>query len=411
MTTLGGFWLQLNTVLLTLAGLVWILRNRHVSLSSLKVLAAFLFFLLYSWGIAWVGPCRDSFPKSFITSAILMFLALVGLEAVRRSTPADWIRMEKTATTAIVVVFLSLALQAIHPAWFSQSQRYTFTHRYSGIYGEPSSVAFSMFPCVAILLVSAERKMRMRGMVALLGFLIFCRSSTLISLIVVWFLYRLVAHRKIRQAAVIAAAMVLFYFIGAIVNYDLYIAPTVSRAQGVAALNDADNLSSLVYVQGWEDSWENLRRTHGLGLGFNMMGCRPLPDVPIRRILYWLGPGMDELNAQNGSILFGKVISETGIFGFFFFAALIVWWIRFEYRIQRYASADDRPALDIQAALIFSFLACSFIRSAGYFNATLLLLIIAVAAAFRWQSKLKLPPTSALSTNSAPTPFIPPSSV
>jgi hypothetical protein len=166
--------------------------------------------------------------------------------------------------------------------------------------------------------------------------------------------------------------MVSLVILGSAINYDLLIRPTVARVVGVAAPGDTENTSSLVYLQGWQDAWANIARTHGLGLGFNMMGCHPLPDVPARTILALEGKGMEELNAQDGSILFGKIVSEAGVGGLVFYGAIIWWWVRLEKR--------------------FCFVVSSFIRSVGYFSGGMLLWIAAVSGAIKWQqnSALKL---------------------
>jgi hypothetical protein len=162
----------------------------------------------------------------------------------------------------------------------------------------------------------------------------------------------------------------------------MLVAPTADRIVGIFASNDTDNISSLVYVQAWQDGWANIVRTHGLGLGFNMMGCHPLPDVPARAVLAL--HGLEEANAQDGSIIFGKVVSEAGVFGIVFYVMVIWWWVRLEKRIQIAKNDAGRFAASTQAALIFCFVATSFTRSVGYFTGGLLLWIVAVSGASKW---------------------------
>jgi hypothetical protein len=212
---------------------------------------------------------------------------------------------------------------------------------------------------------------------------LFSRSSTLLAFIVVWILYRLFSQRRLRQAGVLVFGMASLVILGSAINYDLLIRPTVARVVGVAAPGDTENTSSLVYLQGWQDAWVNIVRTHGLGLGFNMMGCHPLPDVPARTILAL--EGLEELNAQDGSILFGKIVSEAGVGGIVFYSAIIWWWVRLEKRIRAAEDGAGRLAASTQAALIFCFVVSSFIRSVGYFSGGMLLWIAAVSGALKWQ--------------------------
>jgi hypothetical protein len=184
----------------------------------------------------------------------------------------------------------------------------------------------------------------------------------------------------------------LILVLGAVTNYEAFLAPTAERIMGIAASDDTTNVSSLVYVQGWQDTWTNLSRTHGLGLGFNMMGCSPLPDVSARVLLSLRGMG--QLNAEDASFQFGKIVSETGIVGIGFYIAVIWWWIRLEKRIRMAGSNEGSSAT--QAALIFCFVASSFIRGGSYFSAGILLWLVAVSGASKWQMKLltKRAPTS-----------------
>jgi hypothetical protein len=317
-----------------------------------------------------------------ITGPILMFLILIGLEVGRRAENSDWIKLQRAAVWSLLVAFSSFLVELAVPSRFSPQEGYRSKGEYSGFFSEPSVVAFSLFPCIAILLVAESRKTRRSGMLALLGLLVFSKSSTLLALIVAWILYRLFIHGRLLQAGLLALGFTALIALGSAINYDMLVAPTADRIVGIFASNDTDNISSLVYVQAWQDGWANIVRTHGLGLGFNMMGCHPLPDVPARAVLAL--HGLEEANAQDGSIIFGKVVSEAGVFGIVFYVMVIWWWVRLEKRIQIAKNDAGRFAASTQAALIFCFVATSFTRSVGYFTGGLLLWIVAVSGASKW---------------------------
>jgi hypothetical protein len=120
-----------------------------------------------------------------------------------------------------------------------------------------------------------------------------------------------------------------------------------------------------------------------------MMGCSPLPDVPARYALdqlYSLGT----LNAEDGSFLFAKIVSETGVVGIFFYIALIWWWIRFERKIRHNCRLTMNYSAAAQTALIFCFVTSSFVRSANYFNGGFLLWIATMAGAAKSQQYLSV---------------------
>ena len=72
------------------------------------------------------------------------------------------------------------------------------------------------------------------------------------------------------------------------------------------------NLSSLVYVQGWQMLAESLERTYGWGIGFQQLGMI-YSNVPASyRINALLGY---DLNLQDGGFVLAKFGAEFGIFG------------------------------------------------------------------------------------------------
>jgi len=219
--------------------------------------------------------------------------------------------------------------------------------------------------------------------------LLLSRSSTLIAFIAVYVLYRIFSRGKARQAAALTLGVGALFALAATVDYSRFVLPTIARITGIAAPNETENLSSLVYVQGWQDAWFNLKRTHGMGLGINMMGCSPLPDVSVRSVLA-LG-GLGDINAEDGSFLFAKIVSEAGVLGIVFYIVLIWWWVQLERRLGHSQKDAIYVAVSVQAVFIFCFLASSFLRSANYFDGGFLFWVVTAAAALTWQQHLSPP--------------------
>jgi hypothetical protein len=379
---LGNFTLNLNVIVLLSAGAIWLLRKPKIALSSARVLILLLAYLSFSMLIAISSPCNDKLQKSAVTAPILVLLVFIGWEAGRRSLIGDWLNLQKAALFSLLVALAGFIAEASIPSWFISKQDYRAHGKYSGLFQEPSHVAFSLFPCIAILLIAENRTSRRRGILALVTLLIVSRSSTLIALTAAWFLYRLVVQRKLRQAVLLGVGVALGIGLGA-TDYEGFLGPTIVRITGVMASSDTDNLSSLVYVQGWQDTWANFTRTRGLGLGFNMMGCHPLLNVAAREVLAFTGN--EELNAEDGSFQFAKIVSEAGVAGIAFYAVIVWWWVRLERRIREIKDHKQKAAVSTQAALMFCFIASSFIRGGSYFSGGLLLWVVAVSGASKWQ--------------------------
>lgn len=382
-TKIGGMKLGLNVVVLIFAGAVWLGRSWKIAVGSAKVLLAFLAYVIFSSIVTLTGPCNDLLQKSLFTMPILMFLVLIGLEVGRKATGSDWLNLQKTALWCLLAAFLAFVVEMLMPSWFPLQSGYRSEGKFSGLFQEPSGVAINLFPCIVVLLVAEGKRTRQKGMLALVGLLLVSRSSTLIALIAIWAIYHLLVHKKIRQTALLALGIVSLIAVGAALDFDRFVSPTLERIAGVAAPSETENISSLVYVQGWQDAWFNLRRTHGMGLGLNMMGCGMLPDVSARSVLALAGA---ELNSEDGSFLFAKVVSESGVAGIVFYIVAIWWWVQLERKIRSLSKDASRFAVETQAALMFCFVASSFIRGSGYFEGGLLLWVAAASGASKWRN-------------------------
>ena len=380
---LFGLKLGLNVALLAIVGAVWIWKRQGISSYSVKVLFAFAALLLFYYLVAIAGPCTDLFQKAIFSGPILLFLTLVGVEAGWRATESDWIKLQSVAVWILLLAFLGFAVEILVPDAFPSTAIYRDEGKFSGIYSEPSFVAYSLFPCVLMLLEAQSKQLRLIGVLALCGLLLLSRSSTLIALIAAWILYRIIKQRNLVNSIYIALGGTLIIGLAAILNYDLLVEPTLVRITGIVGAEGTKNLSSLAYLQGLQDAWDNLLRTNGFGVGINMMGCNPLPDVPAREAIAKVF-GV-QINSEDGTTVFSKLISETGVFGLLFFVTLVWWWIKTE-KITLGSGYDlQNQASSVQLTLVLSFVATSLIRSPGYFSGSFFLLVVAVAAIVKWK--------------------------
>ncbi|HEV2619921.1 MAG TPA: hypothetical protein VGU23_08280 [Acidobacteriaceae bacterium] len=361
----------MNVVLLLLAGVAWLIVKRRIARKSAKILAVLAAYLGLSAVIALLGSCHDHLQKALLSLPLLVVLVLIGLEVGRRATTGEWLSLQRTACWVLLAEFFGLVAEMLVPSLFPNQAGYRLEGKLSGLFHEPSHVAFSLFPCIAVLLVAESKRMRRYGVLGLVGLLILSRSSTLIILLIAWLVYRFVAQRNLGKAALLLLSFASILGLGAAVDFNRFVLPTMQRVTGVAASSETENISSLVYVQGWQDALYNVNQSHGLGLGINMMGCGVLPAVPARLALQVLVPV--ELNAEDGSFLFAKVLSETGAVGVIFYILAIWRWLKFERAISRRIRDATRLAMSIQAAIMFCFVILSFVRGAGYFSGTLLL--------------------------------------
>ncbi|MDA8429809.1 MAG: hypothetical protein M0T70_11190 [Geobacteraceae bacterium] len=389
---IGDNALGLNTVLMVSGGTYWIGTRRRLSKFTVKTAICLVLFFLLSSVIALKGPCEDKFFKSFLSAPLLFVLICIGIEISKQAKPQDWLKMQQTALWILIIAASFVVFEFFLPNLFSpEKAAYHLEGKYSGLYSEPSLLAISLFTPVALLLSSQVKKYNRCGVIALLFFLLFSRSSTLILLTFCYVLYRSMFSHKISQIFRYVLAIIGIVCIASYINFDLLIAPTIDRIAGITKSSN-QNLSSLIYIKGWQDAWANINRTNGLGLGFNMMGCTPLPAVPVRNILK-----LDTmaLNDDDGSFLFSKIVSETGLIGVCFFIWIVWSWIAYERKTRKLEGTVAFEIASVHTTFMFCFVFSSLVRTAGYFQGGGLLWVTAAVAAYHLQRenliKSKLP--------------------
>jgi hypothetical protein len=137
------------------------------------------------------------------------------------------------------------------------------------------------------------------------------------------------------------------------------------------------NISALVYTQGWQMSMAAWKQSWGFGLGFQQMGLNGSNVDATSKLMNLYGL---ELNIFDGGFTFSKILSEFGIFGlclmgFYIFAAFNSFFI-----LRRYSENSNSLGVHkvFAASVLLAFSLEFFIRGAGYFTPTILIFISAL---------------------------------
>lgn len=144
--------------------------------------------------------------------------------------------------------------------------------------------------------------------------------------------------------------------------------------------SDKQGATTLVYLQGVQDSINSLSLTNGLGLGFQMLGTQP-PSEYSYSIAKVMSDVNGELNREDGGFLAAKIISEFGFLGlgaviYFIFTCAISF-----LAIRRLSKNNHQPEYIKQLifhCIIVSFSIEMFIRGYGYFSSGFYLFLVAV---------------------------------
>lgn len=140
---------------------------------------------------------------------------------------------------------------------------------------------------------------------------------------------------------------------------------------------ELQNLSGLVYLQGWQLIEESLAATHGVGRGFQQLGVNGTAVTAADLIRALTG---SELNLLDGGFNLSKLVCEFGILG-----ALLAGCYMFvafgAFRRLRSVVAGRQVVSSLQvfcASVILGYLLELVLRGAGYFTPSGLLLITAL---------------------------------
>jgi hypothetical protein len=234
---------------------------------------------------------------------------------------------------------------------------------------EPSHLALTLGPFLIFTCVTSRPGARLGYIGTALLVMALLESTTLAAIVLVTVLLCL----RLRYALLTLAA----------------IAPVVAALDLTYYLTrldfseDGSNLTTLVYLQGWQLIGESWDASHGLGIGFQQLGVAGTEVQAAQLISALLRDPDGFLNLFDGGFNLAKILSEFGLFGAVALAAFVPVLLRAIARVHRHATR-------IQLRNPYSLFACAFIvayvfelllRGNGYFTPTGLL---ATAGLWAW---------------------------
>jgi hypothetical protein len=302
-------------------------------------------------------------PHAFASFAPLLVMVLGGVSlavAMASVTATEADAAIRTGFWALVVVALlpviglDFARVYAGPGYYAKPV-FPFT--------EPSHLALILMPFLLYVCVTAPLRRRLLLLGLGLALVIVLESLVLAA---GWLLVALICMRGVVLPLVVVAIL-------AVVLTQLDLTYYVERLD---FSGDSQNLSTLVYLQGWELVAEALRDTQLWGQGFQQLGLRGT-DSPISAVIYAL-IGNDS-NLRDGGFLGAKIVGELGLLGIALVAALLVAIVRSALALRRVARhpVGHDPALLFAHAVYVGWFVDLALRSTGYFTATSLLMIMA----------------------------------
>lgn len=347
--------------------LIWLLTQKLVDIKVTKALILLVVIGIASISITFInGICHDQYEKFFKTFPAFIILTIVGYSIGLQSSISSWIGLYKPAIWIILIIIFGLLIEFFFPEFFPATAPYREQFKYSGFFSEPSHLSYSAFPSILLLITSSKGGIRALGVIALLTLMIFSRTSTLMVLVLGFGIFYLIIKFNIKRLFM-GIMMILIGLISInILSFEYLLTPFIERLEGIFAGGQiAKNISSLVYLQGVQDGLDGLIRSYGIGIGFNMMGCNPLPISSARDTISSMG--IPPLNSEDGSFLLSKIVAEFGVVGILFICYLIS--ITFKIRNLYFKESEKyrKEAYWITLVILIACLEVFSTRSSGYF--------------------------------------------
>ncbi len=368
------------TLLLTFLSCFFVRSRSENKISKVLIFGAFI--LVYSFIVFFIGPCQSGIVRLFVSSTLLalLLLALNRISTiVKQNIPI--ISLYDTRLIIILVLVFNFAevIMGI------RSGNFGIGSRIGGIYSEPSHLALSVSPLIYYLWKTGTRNDKMFIGCAMIIILVLSSSSTFLFLLFLLFFLEY-GIRMYRSGNKLPMVFGLFTISAIVAVFFLtpFSAHTLVRIRGILSLTEDSNISSLVYVNGWQMLFANLQATHWLGLGFNSMGCDPRTITPAMEFLDLSNLG--HLNYNDGSFLLSKLGSELGIVGILIWSFLIYFTFLFLNQRERKINAETL-ILYYAWMLIVSF--GGIIRSAGYFTGPVILCLFIIINYYKSKRSLK----------------------
>lgn len=146
--------------------------------------------------------------------------------------------------------------------------------------------------------------------------------------------------------------------------------------------SESDNLTTLVFLQGWELAYLNFMQNYGFGLGFQMLGSPETATGVYTDLIDKFVAGGGQLNIEDGGFFMAKIIAEFGIVGVIIVIFYLYWIIKIIIKTSRYYSDTNESYTDkkqfLMYGFIFSFLVEMFLRGYGYFSPGLFMLFASI---------------------------------
>lgn len=355
-------------------------------------------------------------------------LVLLALALIKKRFAFQLIRINKRQLVISVLLIIAIAL---HGVWPSFEKTFDFTKFYGSLFllmilviatiiflpnvlikyrGDFNSVVYFVFCFLLIISVAGFFKLNLFLYVSQKSVLFFSEPSyfalTLAPFLIfvvakkhpiskpclVYFLIWSVIIQNLTMLAIVFLAASLLVkstylnFIKLIFVVSFSILVIVNNDYFSSRLNfggETDNLSVLVFMQGWQNSLIMLHDSSWVGAGFQQFGIvgnRGEISNQLENL------GFSELNIHDGGTTASKILGEFGLFGIFFLLNYLYLFIITFLKIKSFNGLKDNTLELFFSCSILAFSVELFVRGIGYFSPGCYLFVFALFCKYNFKS-------------------------
>lgn len=289
---------------------------------------------------------------------LLGFSGLVLLVAAARVVASSLVQLNQNAVQRIISFIMGIFVLNAILTLTGIDFLGTATNKSTFLFGEPSHFAFLVTP----FLIYYVKTRSFGWAFALLIFILTAIYIENLTMMVMVLLTAVVSFRM-RVIFLIFPIFLLILFFFADTDY-------FSNRLSLSP-NDSDNLSVLVYFQGWQNALLAFWKTSGWGVGFQQFGIASPTGEVTEKILLLYGL---ESNLLDGGSLAPKLLGEFGILGAVIIMAMTVRAAR-AFCVLKHGQITTNLFLFARCVEV-GILIELFIRGVGYFSPGLFIYLI-----------------------------------
>lgn len=337
-----------------------------------------LFLALFVSGVYFFMKLGNAKPL------LSMFLVIGLMPMLLMGHAISYLNYKKIQGTIFFVILLLISLGVVKLFWIPEWGNYSSFDKPVFPFSEESHYSLILGFFSMIYTLNARGKRVYFVLFSLLLFsLVYPNLTMFLFFLMTLFSFALRLKTRCFLLFIFLFLLFLILFFVFLLDYSPYFKSRLT-------LDGLDNLTTLVFLQGWSLSYLNFFETAGLGLGFQMLGEDGTKYSYFTDVIFNLTGG--SLNVSDGGFLAAKLIAEFGVLGiitvFIYFLFLCRFVLKTNKMLNKAVFLDKDNSDNIRKKIIFSaffwgFFVEFFFRGYGYFSPSLFMLICAGVAFYK----------------------------